>query len=84
MCDHNNVEHLKLTRIQASNGYVKYQCKSCDQNIEKHIQEDVEFNRLYRRHHNLCLDHKEFDISQIPGYLNEEGKKCCNWCGVEL
>lgn len=55
MCDHNNVDHLKINSIQISDGSLKYTCNQCGETIKNDNQE---FNRLYKRHHNLCTHQK--------------------------
>lgn len=83
MCDHNDVANLEMNMLQASDGFTRYKCKHCGETIKKNVHNDVEFNRLYKRYYNLCIDHKTNDL-EIPTYENNEGKTCCRWCGVVL
>ncbi len=83
MCDHNDVTNLEINMLQASDGFTRYKCKHCGETIKKDVGKDVEFNRSYKRHYNLCVDHENKD-SYIPTYKNSNDKMCCNWCGVEV
>lgn len=77
MCDHNNVTNLHIDMLQASDGFTRYKCLICDNDVKKHVSKDIEFNRLYKKHHNLCIDHQT-SILEIPTYQNMEWKTCCN------
>jgi hypothetical protein len=76
MCDHTDVSQVKINDLQISDGNTRYTCKHCDEVI---ATDDVMFNREYRRYHRVCK-HDTY----IPTYLNENGIRCCNWCGVEI
>jgi hypothetical protein len=80
MCDHNDVDQLKVQMIQAQDGFKRYTCKTCKETVKKDVYEDAEFNRLYQRHHNLCVrNHLD-----IPTYKDSVGNTCCMWCGIEI
>ena len=84
MCDHNDINNLEYAHLQASDFNTRYKCKNCNEMIIKHINKDIEFNRKFRRHHNLCVKHEDFQNHELPTFVNDKGKKCCNWCGIEL
>jgi hypothetical protein len=73
-CNHDDVTQLKLNALQKQDGYTRYQCQTCFEDVPK----SIEFNRLYQQHYNLC-QHKNTFV-----YKNELGHNVCFQCGVEL
>ena len=77
MCDHSSVTLLSIQELQRSDGYTRYTCNVCHQEVKIN---DREFNRRYKRHYNLCIDHSEYP--DYPRITDSNGNKCCIWCGL--
>lgn len=80
MCDHGDVTQIKLQSLQISDGFKRYSCRSCNDTIKTN---DVNFNRLYTRHYDLCM-HKNMSTEHVVTYKNSDGKNSCTWCGEEI
>jgi hypothetical protein len=83
MCDHDDVTNLEKDILQASDCFVRYKCRHCKETVKKHATKDINFNRFYLRYYNQCIDHKINDV-EIPTYKDLDGRKYCNWCGIEV